>query len=91
MLTKDEIGKVCEALSVFLQEKNRRYGDSALFPIKVFHKGTAGEGIEVRLDDKLSRIKNSCVLQKNDVVDLLGYLVLKCVEKEWTDFSELLD
>ncbi len=86
-----EIYKTCEALTCFLQVKNERYGDSALDPIHVFAKIGSETQLQVRIDDKLSRIKNSSALRKNDVVDLMGYLVLLCIQKEWTDFGDLLD
>ncbi len=44
-----------------------------------------------RLDDKLSRIKNAKELRKNDVSDILGYLILVCVNLGWDDFDELID
>lgn len=89
-----EIGKICgicHELKKFLLVKNERYGDSALNPIKVFSKGDASDKIDIRMDDKLSRIIESDEQRMNDFVDLTGYLVLKCIDKGWTDFSELLD
>lgn len=75
----------------FLSEKNKRYGNSALDPIQVFAGKKDSTLIDVRIDDKLSRIKNSEELRKNDTIDLIGYLVLKCFEKKWDDFRELID
>ena len=86
-----DIIKVCDSLKEFLYEKNRRYGNSALEPVKTFSKVSTGEQINIRMDDKLSRIENSDEERMNDHVDLLGYLVLKCVDKGWLDFTELLD
>jgi hypothetical protein len=86
-----EIKTVCDNLSSFLGEKNNRYGNSALEPVQIFSKTGAESQIYNRIDDKLSRIKNSTELRKNDVIDLMGYLVLLCVKKGWKDFSELLD
>lgn len=89
-----EIGEVsgtCHELKRFLLVKNERYGDSALKPIKVFSKGDASDKIDTRMDDKVSRIVESDEQRKNDFVDLAGYLVLKCIDKGWTDFSDLLD
>jgi hypothetical protein len=48
-------------------------------------------GLLVRLDDKISRIRNSDVLRKNDVSDLIGYAKLLCVKMGWTDFDDLID
>jgi len=82
--------KVLQALEHFLNVKNERYGNSALEPMNIFHKGKS-EGIEQRIDDKLSRIKNAEQLRKNDVVDLMGYLVLLSIREGWEDFTDLLD
>jgi len=88
---RDGIEKVCAELSNFLAIKNRRYGNSALEPINVFSKADAGSSIRVRINDKLSRIRNGESLRKNDVVDLAGYLVLLMVEQGWDDFGDMLD
>jgi len=42
-----------------LLRKNLAYGDSALNPLRVFSKADAGAGLRVRIDDKLSRIRNT--------------------------------
>lgn len=72
-------------------EKNKRYGDSALNPLRIFSQLSNEEGLKVRLDDKLSRIKNSHPLRKNDVADLIGYLILYSLSQKWEDFSDLID
>ncbi len=68
--------KIIASIKSVLIEKNKRYGNSALAPINVFYKGDATDSICIRLDDKLSRIKNSRELRKNDLYDLLGYCIL---------------
>ena len=72
-------------------EKNKRYGNSALNPLNIFSELSAEEGIRVRLDDKLSRIRNSEELRKNDVADIMGYLILLSLANNWEDFSDLID
>jgi hypothetical protein len=55
-----------------------KYGNSALEPLGVFSQLSAKEGLLVRIDDKLKRIKNGS-LEKDDedvINDLIGYLVL---------------
>jgi hypothetical protein len=90
--TQKKIKLVTESMCGFLIEKNRRYGDAALDPKNIFSKLPAGEALKVRLDDKLSRIMaNEGEPRKNDVSDLIGYLVLYCVSQGWTDFSDLID
>jgi hypothetical protein len=92
ILSKPPLEQTLDNIKIFLMEKNRRYGNSALEPLKIFGKGISDDaGILVRLDDKLSRIRNADELRKNDVADLVGYLILLCVKKEWTDFKDLLD
>jgi len=62
-----------------LLEKNKKYGDSALTPSRIFSKCDAVEQILVRIDDKLSRIQNGDGLLAKDedvLMDLMGYLVL---------------
>ena len=87
----DKIKQTCDSLNRLLQEKNKRYGNSALEPLGIFNKKSASDGIMVRLDDKLMRVKNSNKLRKNDISDIMGYLVLLCVDKGWDNFDDLID
>lgn len=80
--------EITESLTSLLEYKNEKYGNSALEPLKVF-SGKCKTG--TRIDDKLARIKNNPELQKNDVADVMGYLVLICAEKGWTNFDEFKD
>jgi hypothetical protein len=60
-----------------LLRKNLAYGDSALNPLRVFSKADAGAGLRVRIDDKLSRIRNQGFDDSEDTLqDLIGYLIL---------------
>ena len=88
---EEEIRYLFNQLKRFLLEKNRRYGDSALTPVKVFSKAAANDALLVRIDDKISRIKNSSIIRKNDVVDLVGYLSLYMIQREWSNLDELID
>jgi len=80
--------KITTSISKLLKEKNKRYGDAALNPLNIF---TGKSKMGYRIDDKLNRIKNSEVLRKNDTVDLIGYLILLCVENGWDDFDDQID
>ena len=91
MNTKEKISCICDELENFLHIKNTRYGDSALSPIQIFSKLDITNSLYVRIDDKINRIKNSEELRKNDIVDLIGYLVLLCIDKDWLQFSDLID
>lgn len=66
-----------------LLEKNRKYGDSALSPVRIFSKSDNLEQIRVRLDDKLSRLRNQQGDEDEDVItDLIGYLILYKVAQQ---------
>lgn len=83
--TQELIASKCDELKELLLEKNRKYGDSALNPIRVFSKANAMEQILVRMDDKLNRIKNRQDDEDEDVIkDLAGYLVLYMVARNQT-------
>lgn len=85
------LNSILNSIGKFLKEKNKRYGNSALEPSNMFFKGNSEEGIRIRIDDKLKRIKNSDVLRKNDIVDLIGYLIILCITKKWFTFDEFID
>lgn len=66
-----------------LFEKNRKYGDAALNPARIFSKADTTEQIKVRIDDKLNRIKNAQDDEDEDVVkDLIGYLILLTIARD---------
>ncbi len=77
------IVEVCDEVKELLIRKNRAYGNSAIEPMRVFSKASAIEQINVRIDDKLSRIaKGDVNFEDEDVEkDVMGYLVLKRVAK----------
>jgi len=70
---------ICDGVKDLLLEKNRKYGDSALNPARIFSKSDAVEQLLVRIDDKLNRIQKGAGLLATDedvLMDLMGYLVL---------------
>lgn len=76
------ISTVCQEVADLLIEKNRKYGNSAFEPVRLFSKADPVEAIKVRIDDKLSRLRNEQDDEDEDVVkDLMGYLVLLQVAK----------
>lgn len=97
MDSQDKIKKVFDSVRAIVLEKNRRYGDSALSPLSIFGKHINSEpdqstkSILVRLDDKLNRVKNSDCLRRNDVIDIIGYLGILAVDKDWVDNDDLID
>jgi hypothetical protein len=65
-----------------LVDKNKKYGNSALSPANIFSNLSALDSLKVRIDDKLSRIKNGSLDEDEDVTkDLIGYLILYRIEK----------
>ena len=74
---QERIACVCDEIKKMLLEKNRKYGDSALKPIRIFSKSDRLEQIKVRLDDKFSRYINRQNDEDEDLIkDIIGYLVL---------------
>ena len=76
--TQTEIAIICDEIKDLLLQKNIKYGDSALDPLRVLSKASAKEQILVRIDDKLSRISRGDILHEDEdvICDLIGYLVL---------------
>jgi hypothetical protein len=73
-----KIAQVCDDIKDLLLQKNAKYGDSALNPVRVMSQASPVEQILVRIDDKLSRIKHGNILEDDEdvVSDLIGYFVL---------------
>ena len=84
----DSTGSVAKLLI----EKNKSYGDSALNPIRCFSKLNSLEGIKLRIDDKLSRIRNgNNSFNEDTILDLIGYLVLlKIAEDNKNDDTQTI-
>jgi len=87
--TQQKINEVCNSVRDLLLEKNRKYGDSALNPSRIFSKSNAVEQIKVRIDDKLSRISTSGTsdVDEDTLQDLIGYLVLLKIATEKVPFA----
>jgi len=90
---EENVTEVLDNLKTVLLVKNKKYGNSALEPIRVFSKASSTEQILVRLDDKLSRLANQQANEDEDVtLDLLGYLVLLSISnKELSSRKEEMD
>lgn len=79
---KASVTKITNDLADLLIAKNKKYGNSALEPKRIFSKASAVEQILVRIDDKLSRMANQDGTDDEDVIeDLMGYLVLLKIAK----------
>ena len=77
--TQTAIVEVCQEITELLLLKNRAYGNSAISPLRVFSKANPLEQINVRLDDKLSRLAKGSLDGEDVELDLVGYIVLKRV------------
>ena len=89
-----KISGVCDDIKELLIHKNRKYGNSALKPCRVFSKSSPVEQLLVRIDDKLNRIMQGAGLLANDedvINDLIGYLVLLKIGMNDEKNQEILD
>jgi hypothetical protein len=83
--TQQDIIRICDRVKNLLLEKNMKYGDSALNPIRIMSQASSIEQILVRIDDKLNRLKqgSNLLFEDEDVImDLIGYYVLLKVALE---------
>lgn len=85
--TQTEIARICDDIKDLLLQKNMKYGDSALDPVRVLSKSSTVEQILVRIDDKLSRIARGNLLEDDEDVidDIIGYFVLLKIALERRD------
>lgn len=93
--TQEKIKEITNAMRELLLYKNQKYGDSALKPKRIFHKGNNLTSILIRLDDKLSRVmeNNEQLPRINDVADIIGYCTLLLIGMGVTaeDIQKLMD
>ena len=77
---EDNITSILDGIKELLISKNRKYGNSAISPSRIFSKLDNISTILVRIDDKLTRIKNIGFDINSDnedtINDLIGYLVI---------------
>ena len=92
--TELKISVVCDDIKELLIHKNRKYGNSALKPNRIFSKCSATEQLLVRIDDKLNRIMKGAGLLATDedvINDLIGYLVLLKISMESDKNDDILN
>jgi len=75
---EEGVTAVLDEVKEVLLEKNRKYGDSARNPVRMFSRADPEEQLRVRIDDKLSRIQRGDPDEEDEdvILDLMGYLVL---------------
>jgi len=88
LITEDLISDICDEIKKILINKNKAYGNSVFEPVKIFSKTNTEEQINVRIDDKLSRLMKGSEYQGEDTeTDLIGYLILKKVLKRYKEIN----
>lgn len=88
---RQAISEACDEIKVFLLHKNDSYGNSALDPIRIFSKAPATEMLDVRIDDKISRLMRGHAAGEDVEKDLLGYLILKMAQPKYAKICEELE
>lgn len=78
---RKDLRQVMEYVENMLIQKNEAYGDSALNPVRIFSKSDTIEQINVRMDDKLSRLARGNEAGEDVYMDLVGYLVIREIAK----------
>ena len=83
--TTDEVAgaikQECTGLCSLLIAKNEHYGNSAFNPLRIFAKSDALEQLNVRIDDKLTRLARGMDGNEDTELDLIGYLILRRVAR----------
>lgn len=80
---EQKVRRILEDMATLLVEKNTAYGNSALDPVRIFSKADTLEGLNQRIDDKLSRISRGRDYPGEDTIrDLIGYLTLLLIARE---------
>jgi len=79
-----QVNIVLSNIKFLLLSKNKKYGNSALDPVRIFSKANKTDQILCRIDDKLSRIKKMGTdeqIDEDTLNDLIGYLILLKISK----------
>lgn len=79
---KHDLTAVLFEIEELLLAKNKAYGDSALNPVRIFSKSDTIEQLNVRIDDKLSRLKRGENAGEDVILDLLGYLLIYRIQQK---------
>ena len=93
--TQQKIKDILSGMTDLLLYKNKKYGDSAINPKKIFYKGDSTNSILIRLDDKLGRVMSNTEEKPrvNDVADIIGYCTLLLISMGVTseDLKKFMD
>ena len=93
--TQQKIKDILSGMTDLLLYKNKKYGDSAINPKKIFYKGDSTNSILIHLDDKIGRVMSNTEGKPrvNDVADIIGYCTLLRVSMGITskDLKKFMD
>lgn len=91
MTARSLIEEECDDIKRLLLDKNRKYGNSAINPLRIFSKSSPIEQINVRIDDKISRIVRGeeGTIDEDVELDMIGYFILKRVARKFYNKKEL--
>ena len=81
MSFESDLNTAVEEIRSLLLKKNEAYGDSALNPVRIFSKSDTLEQLNVRIDDKLSRLSRGDQAGEDVILDLLGYLLIYRIQQ----------
>lgn len=80
---RSKVQSVLKEIEDLLVEKNESYGNAALKPLAMFSKASAEERLNIAIDNKLNRLYSGKEYgQEDTAVDLIGYLVLREINKK---------
>ena len=74
------IASKCKQIAEFLMNKNESYAGSVFKPCHIMSNHSPIERVNIRIDDKLCRLKNSQSYDlDDDLLDLTGYLIIRMI------------
>lgn len=88
------ITETCDEVKELLLKKNMAYGNSVFEPVNLFASSDALAAINVRIDDKLTRLMRG--KKKEDIpedtnLDLVGYLILRLIMTRYIKQHTIID
>lgn len=76
-----DLDSVLGRIKELLMAKNAAYGDAALNPLRFHSSASPVEQLNVRMDDKLSRMARGGKSDEDEPLDYVGYWVLREIAK----------
>lgn len=78
----EDLKEALKEIEELLLAKNKAYGNSALDPVRIFSKASNIEQLNVRIDDKLSRLAGGLEDNEDVILDLIGYLLIYRIQQK---------